>query len=537
MSSPHAARSPLRDPAPSASRASNSPALAPNPFAQSDNLDHLFGSADGEFLDPAALPFDPFDGFESIEAGEHAQFSEHIDFNDATFNETFDINNISGFSDADLKASTDFENQHNPNLFYGDNSNYATPFITDTQQDQKESLGFSVDCITSQTGDGDSDNGTEASHHSGSSSEHGSDDHASPAPINILNPGQPLPDVANMSVPEMDRLYLKLMRHHGFQPIQRRTSGPAAQVPLPASAPATTTAPLPAPVSASTSASVPALARSRAATIATVTPATDFAIPAPVTTIATAGFNLPAPPPPHAPIYTNGNSTLTEQNYHPLTQEGILPADPQAPRPIYPAYTGHFATGQEARQHRKRRRIAPKSSAPDLERVKRYGRMYWTHRIYNAMIDISCTTDGRSSIHRTRFEQATAFDALDLEAAAHHVFDAALAVHDRGWNRPLVYHKRVVRGKLIDVSERSVEKRLARICTVLQQKKATVDDAVRGGVTLALLCDNPEARGFTKCSNNVGNEKRGKRLKFVKEMRIEGDGGEEEDEEDEEERG
>jgi hypothetical protein len=142
--------------------------------------------------------------------------------------------------------------------------------------------------------------------------------------------------------------------------------------------------------------------------------------------------------------------------------------------------------------------------------------MYWVRRIYEAMIDISDMTDGESSIHRVRFADDTTFDPLDLEAAAHHVFDSALAVHERGWNRPLVYHKRVVRGKLTDVSEKCLERRLARICLCLKHKKATVDDALRGGVTLALLCDNPEARGFTKVSNNTGNKKRGERLRRAK---------------------
>jgi hypothetical protein len=142
--------------------------------------------------------------------------------------------------------------------------------------------------------------------------------------------------------------------------------------------------------------------------------------------------------------------------------------------------------------------------------------MYWVRRIYEAMIDISDITDGESSIHRVRFADDKAFDPLDLEAAAHHVFDSALAVHERGWNRPLVYHKKVVRGKLTDVSEKCLERRLARICLCLKQKKATVDDALRGGVTLALLCDNPEARGFTKVSNNTGNKKRGERLRRAK---------------------
>jgi flagellar biosynthesis GTPase FlhF len=133
--------------------------------------------------------------------------------------------------------------------------------------------------------------------------------------------------------------------------------------------------------------------------------------------------------------------------------------------------------------------------------------------MYEAMIDISDVSDGKSSIHRTRFTQAKGFDAGDLEAVAHHLFDNALAVHLRGWNRPQTYHKKVVRGKLLDLSERSIETRLARITMCLRHRKATVDDAMRGGVTLSLLVDNPEARGFTKMSNNAGNQKRGERLK------------------------
>lgn len=130
-------------------------------------------------------------------------------------------------------------------------------------------------------------------------------------------------------------------------------------------------------------------------------------------------------------------------------------------------------------------------------------------------------SDGTSSIHRLRFTNGQTFDQIDLEATAHHVFDEALAVHERGWARPIIYHKKVVRGKLADVSENSLETRLARICLCLKQKKAAVDDAMRGGVTLALLCDNPEARGFTKLSNNTGNKKRGERLRFAKDQQRE----------------
>jgi hypothetical protein len=143
---------------------------------------------------------------------------------------------------------------------------------------------------------------------------------------------------------------------------------------------------------------------------------------------------------------------------------------------------------------------------------------YWVRRLYEAMIDISSLDDGESSVHRTRFAKSMTFDPADMEATAHHIFDEVLAVHERGWNRPQVYHKKVKRGKLSDLCEKSVEQRLKRICEILRDRKATVDDAMRGGVTLALLCDNPEARAFTKLSNNAGNKKRGERLKREKEQ-------------------
>lgn len=111
-------------------------------------------------------------------------------------------------------------------------------------------------------------------------------------------------------------------------------------------------------------------------------------------------------------------------------------------------------------------------------------------------------------------------DPIDLEATAHHIFDRAVAVHEIGWNRLLIYYKDAKRGKLVDVGEKCLERRLACICRVLQQQKSIVDDALRGGITLRLLCDNPAARGATKISNNLGNKKRGLRLKALREMGV-----------------
>lgn len=141
--------------------------------------------------------------------------------------------------------------------------------------------------------------------------------------------------------------------------------------------------------------------------------------------------------------------------------------------------------------------------------------MYWVRRIYDSIIDVSDVRDSEKSINLVRFEEKAAYDPTDIEATAHHVFDEAIAVHTRGWVRPNIYHKKVVRGKLMDISQTSVERRLARICLLLRHVKAACDDALRGGLTLALLCDNPEARGSTKDSNNNGNGKRGKRMKVA----------------------
>ena len=148
-------------------------------------------------------------------------------------------------------------------------------------------------------------------------------------------------------------------------------------------------------------------------------------------------------------------------------------------------------------------------------------------RLYSSIIDLSSVTDGRSSIHRQRLSQLPlTLSEYDLEACAHHIFDGAIAAHTRGWNRPLVYHKKVVRGKLVDGTSKSLEARLHHLCRCLRHHKATVDDALRGGITLALLCDNPEARSFTKASNNNGNKIRGEKLKLVKDW-PKGDAGEE----------
>ncbi|KAI4929734.1 uncharacterized protein J4E92_005400 [Alternaria infectoria] len=92
------------------------------------------------------------------------------------------------------------------------------------------------------------------------------------------------------------------------------------------------------------------------------------------------------PAKPRAPV---PEGALTEDNYLPIPWEPeidedgyeIIPIefdapepDPSDPQPIYPAFSGRFKTGAAARAYRKRARVPKKGPAPDVERVKKYGR-------------------------------------------------------------------------------------------------------------------------------------------------------------------
>lgn len=188
--------------------------------------------------------------------------------------------------------------------------------------------------------------------------------------INILAPNKPFPNLQTMAPQDKDSHYEKVMYKFGFErkDKHRIASSAPASVPRPVSAPG--------PIAALN----PALAPGSA-------PSFFPHMQAPMPPMPPMGPPLLAAPAP----YTNGNgngngngninanmddSMLTELTYHPLTQEGIFPPDPNAPTPLYPAYTHHFATGPQARQHRRRRRFPPKSQAADIARVRAHGRKY-----------------------------------------------------------------------------------------------------------------------------------------------------------------
>ncbi|KAG9187819.1 hypothetical protein G6011_05690 [Alternaria panax] len=445
---------------------------APNSPARSDNSLPYTGVRDA-FADLAEIPVN--NSGQHNDAGHHEQADGHDSHSIvrdafATLLPLPDNDfEYDAFSHMDF-GHNDSTGNHNMAEYIPGDFEQALQLALGPTQPHKELSAPTINEFTAQPndepqvpGDGDSDDGEDPEHV------------AACILSGALSPGQQAGAISRISEHNMDRMYQDLMRSHGFRPV---------------SFPAPTAAPV------------------------------DHVVAMPSAMLAVTPSVIPAA----GPTTVLSGALLDENNYAPIAWEPQPAVDPNAPpppRPLYPAYTGRFQSGPAARAYRKRNRIAPKSHASDVERVKRHGRMYWVRRIYESMIDISNVSDSANSIHRTRFMVEQAFNPLDLEATAHHVFDEALAVHERGWVRPVIYHKKVVRGKLTDVSEKCLERRLARICLCLQQKKATVDDAVRGGVTLALLCDNPEARGFTKLSNNAGNAKRGERLRAAKEAEAE----------------
>ncbi|KAF2867126.1 hypothetical protein BDV95DRAFT_610998 [Massariosphaeria phaeospora] len=184
----------------------------------------------------------------------------------------------------------------------------------------------------------------------------------------------------------------------------------------------------------------------------------------------------------------------------------------------YPAYTGAFKNAREAREYRQRVRRGPKP-ADDVELIKTQ-RQFWVKRLYNAMINTAQIIDGAGSNHLKRFTvyKPEELEALDVEAVAHEIFDACVHVHEKGWTYLKLYHKDSVRGSKVDSSKKSLRMRLERICHVLKTVKATCDDALRSGVTLALLADNPDIRIATKKANNTGNAKRKAQIELAKKV-------------------
>jgi hypothetical protein len=103
-------------------------------------------------------------------------------------------------------------------------------------------------------------------------------------------------------------------------------------------------------------------------------------------------FGLPQPPVPAAITAEGHRPDVVEQEADVLDQDTYVPVidvkeptrDPNAAPPIYPPYASRFITSEQARLHRKRVRIPPKSDATDIDRVKRYGRT-WALRLTTSL--------------------------------------------------------------------------------------------------------------------------------------------------------
>lgn len=183
--------------------------------------------------------------------------------------------------------------------------------------------------------------------------------------------------------------------------------------------------------------------------------------------------------------------------------EGGYVCQPHVPSKFYPAYRAVFADSATARAHRRLPKHKSRPASDINDALRR--RDFWVKRIYESMVDVSVASDGKTSWQYKRFGTQSAYDPDDLEAAAHNVFDRALAVHRTGWTRPLIYQKVAVRGKRQDKGGESVLHRLEAICAVLQQSKAAVDEAIQGGLKLARLCYNPYERKVGKKGNQSAN--------------------------------
>ncbi|KAF2021721.1 hypothetical protein BU24DRAFT_446676 [Aaosphaeria arxii CBS 175.79] len=139
-----------------------------------------------------------------------------------------------------------------------------------------------------------------------------------------------------------------------------------------------------------------------------------------------------------------------------------------------------------------------------------YFRDNWVADIYTAMISTDKATDGPTSCYLRRIKTMSISPA-DLEAAAHHVFDTAITVHEKGWCRPLMYHSEA-RGQLRFRCMNNILDRLIAICECLAHSKAAVNDAIQGGVPLHRLVNNPRERMKTKQWKNRSNALRKRQL-------------------------
>jgi hypothetical protein len=216
----------------------------------------------------------------------------------------------------------------------------------------------------------------------------------------------------------------------------------------------------------------------------------------------------PASPNDLFPAQTSENGS--EQSSSSSSESSSSSGSDDTPPGRYPAYKARFSSSEAARKHRRKTKRKANQD-PELHIVKQ-NRDAWVRKLYEAMIDTSEMIDGPKSTHRKRF-LACEFDQQDLEATAWHVFGKVIAVHEKGWTRPLIYLKEAKRGNNVDEKPNSAASRLVNLCVVLKKSKACCNDAIEGGLTLSRLVYNPIQAYNQKVGNNGANQVRAVRLK------------------------
>ncbi|KAF2202182.1 hypothetical protein GQ43DRAFT_6554 [Delitschia confertaspora ATCC 74209] len=110
-----------------------------------------------------------------------------------------------------------------------------------------------------------------------------------------------------------------------------------------------------------------------------------------------------------------------------------IPQDITSP---YKPYKSCFEASDQANAHRISARRPPKPKDSNFEQTKQRLREYWARAIYKSIVDASSVNDLPTSTQYKRFVTTAAYEQEDFEAAAHKVFDRALDVYERGWQRP-----------------------------------------------------------------------------------------------------
>jgi hypothetical protein len=291
------------------------PYSPPWSFPNSDGADDVFPELSQFLGENAHLHND---------AGHHGHADEHDNFN--TVRDAFaalpaiPAQNFE-FSEQDLDFSSDFTGIDNFNPGNDNNGTSAPPNNDGALVPYNGGSNNNNDNI-----------GSLAPYNTGSNADD-SDDIVARLLSGAFSPNTQARTVTGLPEPDMDRVYTEFMRSQGFQP-------------------------KPTPAPSDKAAAVPGGMIPKTSTTST--------------TALTAQNYRPSAWEPELERAINPNTTLD------ISTPNSSPPPPP-PHPIYPPFTGRFKDAAAARSFRKCSRLAPKSQATDIERVKLYGRKSTHH--------------------------------------------------------------------------------------------------------------------------------------------------------------